>query len=149
MAKKVWAWLVPLIVVIIILAIVAIWYGVSKKPTAPTTKEQIRIGTILFLTGNQAVLGEEIKNGLVLANELDNEKAEQKIELVIEDSGDDPNKAISAYNKLRLEKIPIIISSGDQVSYVLSSIANKDKILLLGIAVILKKFLEIIFSGDL
>jgi branched-chain amino acid transport system substrate-binding protein len=107
---------------------------VSKKPTAPTTKEPIKIGAILFLTGPEAVLGEEIKNGLVLANELDNEKAEQKIELVIEDSGGDKNKAISAYQKLRLEKIPIIISTGDRISYVLSTFANKDRVLLLGIA---------------
>jgi uncharacterized membrane protein len=37
------------VVVIIILA--GIWYGVSKKSTAPTTKEPIKIGGAFALTG--------------------------------------------------------------------------------------------------
>jgi len=66
MAKKVWAWLVPLIIVIIILAIVI---PLSMKPTAPTTKEPIKIGAVLGLTGPMAGLGEQFKNGALLAVE--------------------------------------------------------------------------------
>ena len=37
--------------VVVIIILIGIWYGVSRKPTAPTTKEPIKIGAILPLTG--------------------------------------------------------------------------------------------------
>lgn len=117
--------------IIAIIVIGGIWYGASRKPAEKLEKEVIKIGAIIFLTGDQSSLGEEVNNALILANELDNAQLERKITLAVEDSQDDANKAISAYNKLRLEKIPVIISSGDQVSYVLSPIANTDKVVIL------------------
>ena len=117
---------------IVIVLVIVVWgYSAMKGPSVPVSTEPIKIGAIVFLTGDQAIFGDEIKNSLLLANELDNASSLKKVEVVIEDSQDNPATAVSAYNKLRLENIPAIISTGDQVSYALSPIANKDKVVLL------------------
>jgi len=87
--------------------------------------ENIQIGTVLFLTGNQSALGEEVKNALILANQ-----DKQNIQLIIEDSQDSPTEAIDAYYQLKAQGIPLIISAGDQVGYALSPLANNDELVI-------------------
>jgi ABC-type branched-subunit amino acid transport system substrate-binding protein len=63
-ATKIILWLVVAIIVI-----VGIWYGVSKKPTAPTTKEPIKIGASFDLSGVVALYGNAYKKGVEMAVE--------------------------------------------------------------------------------
>ncbi len=122
MKSKNWVWIVLAIVVVAL--IVGILINSSQN------KGDIKIGAIIFLTGNQASLGEEVKNAFVLANDINNAKGGKQIELIIEDSQDNPTTAISAYNKLKLENVALVISTGDQVSYALNPIANQDKMVI-------------------
>lgn len=115
--------------IVVIVMIVGI--AIGSIVLLPKTTETPKIGAIVFLTGPQSSLGEEVNNALLIANELGYSESGKRIELVVEDSQDDPSKAISAYNKLRLENIPVIISTGDQVSYALSPIADRDEVVLL------------------
>ena len=113
--------------VIILIILGVIWFVVDKQEPV-TSGEPIKIGAILFLTGNQASLGEEVRNALTLAEQMSGAETSGKIELLIEDSQDDPKVALRAYQKLKAEGVSAIISTGDQVSYALSSVAERDRL---------------------
>ena len=105
MAKKVWTWLVPLIVVIVILAI-AIPLSMKK----PAEKEVIKIGILTPLTGDAAVWGVEVKNGAEIAyDEIKNAKIDgRKIELIYEDDQCDATTGVNAIQKLiNVDKVKI------------------------------------------
>jgi ABC-type branched-subunit amino acid transport system substrate-binding protein len=94
--------IIGIIVAVIILT--GIWYGLSKKPTAPTTKgpvkeESIKIGILAHQTGFGAIWGDgEIKAAVDSVKELQNEGA--KIEYIVEDCASDKDKCVNAANKL-------------------------------------------------
>jgi branched-chain amino acid transport system substrate-binding protein len=117
-------------IIVAIIIIGGVWYGVSKKPTTPTTKEPIKIGVILPLTGNAAAYGNQIKKGIDLALQ---EIKDSQINILYEDSKCDPKEGISAYNKLvNIERVKIII--GDFCSSVVLAIgplAEQNHILLI------------------
>jgi branched-chain amino acid transport system substrate-binding protein len=103
MSKKIWTWLVPLIVVIVILAIVI---PLSLKPT-PTTKEPIKIGIVLPLSGPVSFAGNQIKEGLELALE---KYKDENIKLIYEDSKCKPADAVNAVQKLvNVDKVSLIV----------------------------------------
>jgi branched-chain amino acid transport system substrate-binding protein len=134
MAKKVWTWLVPLIVVIIILAIIVIWYGVSKKPTNPTAKEPIKIGVISPLTGSASNYGDPAAKAIVLAAEQINKQGGingRRIELIIEDGKCDATEAVNAVNKLiNVDKVKIILGGHCSTeSLAIAPIVNEKKVL--------------------
>ena len=66
---KIILWLVVAIIVIR-----GIWSGVSRKSTAPTTKESIKIGAVLSLTGITKNHGQNIREGIDLAVKEINER---------------------------------------------------------------------------
>ncbi len=123
--KKIIIWVVIGLVLIILIALIA------NRSSQQNNNVSIKVGAIVFLTGAQASLGEEVRNALLLAQDMKNPISDKKIEFVIEDSQDEPKLALGAYNKLKQQNIPVIISTGDQVSYALSPVANKDNVLLL------------------
>jgi branched-chain amino acid transport system substrate-binding protein len=63
-------------IIVAIIIIYGIWYGVSKKPIAPTTKEPIKIGVLAPLTGEAASYGQNALAGITLAVNEINEKGE-------------------------------------------------------------------------
>jgi branched-chain amino acid transport system substrate-binding protein len=90
-----------------------------------------KIGAIVFLTGPQASLGAEVKNALTVASDEINEKGGikgKKLEILYQDSKDSPKDAIMAFNKLTMEKLPVMISTGDVVSLNLAPSADEKKI---------------------
>ena len=128
MAKKVWNWLAPLIVVIVILAIVI---PLSLKPAE---KEVIKIGAILPLSGSAAFSGEQMRDGMLMAVEEINNKGGingRKIELLIEDSKGSAQEGVTAFNNLNLKSPNIIISSLSAVSVALVPLAKEKEIPLL------------------
>lgn len=44
--------------IVVIVIVVGIWYGLTRKPTPPAVKEPIKIGAILPLSGKLAVGGQ-------------------------------------------------------------------------------------------
>ena len=128
---KIILWLVVAIIVI-----GGIWYGVSKKPTVSTTKEPIKIGVILDLSGPAVGDNTKIKKGIELALEEINSKGGingRKIELVWEDDKCDAKEGVSAFHKLTsLYKFPVIIGgSCSSVTLAIAPLAENNKIVLI------------------
>ncbi len=100
------------------------------------TKDVIKVGLILPLSGDAASWGIPPKNGATLAMEEINVNGGingKKIELVIEDSKCDPQKSVTAFNKLITSDKPIAII-GDVCSsatLAIASLAEKNKIILI------------------
>lgn len=104
------------VILILVLVIGGVW--VSKKSPAPVTpgnQENIKIGSILILSGEGASWGEAARNGIDLAVKEINEKGGvdgRMLEVVHEDDGSDPQKALSALNKLvSFDKVQFVIGS--------------------------------------
>lgn len=64
------------------------------------SSKNTKIGLISILSGEYSVVGENFRNGAILAQEQYNKSHADKIELIIEDDGFNTAKAISAYKKL-------------------------------------------------
>ena len=87
--------------VILIIIVLAIYLGIGKKttPTTSTTKEPIKIGFIIPLTGWGAYWGVPVKNGAEIAAKELNSQGYNVI-LIFEDTESDVKKAASAAEKL-------------------------------------------------
>lgn len=66
--------------------------------------DSIKIGAVLPLTGNLAILGESAKTGLLLAEEYFNlnSNSTRNIQFIFEDGQGNPTKSINALNKLMM-----------------------------------------------
>jgi branched-chain amino acid transport system substrate-binding protein len=122
--------------VVVIIILVGIWYGVSRKPIAPTTKEPIKIGTILPLTGEAAVWGENVKTGIELAKEEINKKGGingRKLEIIYENGQCDSKTGVSAAQKLiTVDKVQVIIGEiCSSVTLAIAPIAKQNKVVLI------------------
>jgi branched-chain amino acid transport system substrate-binding protein len=115
-------------VVIVIIAAFLVWYGVSKKPQAPVSKEPIKIGAILPLSGSAAAYGNQIKNGIDLAVKEINDP---RIIVLYEDSKCDPKEGVTVYNKLvNVESTKIIIADFcSSVTVALIPLVQNDQVL--------------------
>ncbi|MBW3004161.1 ABC transporter substrate-binding protein [Candidatus Woesearchaeota archaeon] len=91
-----------------------------------TPTEKIKIGAILPLTGKGAYIGEPTLKGLMLALEGSD------VQLIVEDSETNPEKAVTAANKLiSIDEVPVLISSLSSVSMAVAPIAEKNEVFLL------------------
>lgn len=120
---------------IIVIVALAIIFGITQTKKEPG---EIKIGAILPLTGDNASYGIALKKGMDLAiGEINAKGAKgidnQKLTVVFEDSQGDPQKAVSALNKLiAVDKVPMVI--GDMFSagtLAIAPIAEKKKTVLL------------------
>lgn len=109
--------------IIVVVAIVAIGYFVSKGPSKLLSIKSIKVGTILPLSGSAAVLGEPLKNGLDLAL-----KDKQNISVIHEDSKAVPAEGVSAYQKLISQGVGVVVSAYSGVSVPLTSLATQNKV---------------------
>jgi branched-chain amino acid transport system substrate-binding protein len=75
----------------------------------------IKIGSILTLTGPAALLGKEMQAGQKLAMEYWNSKG-TKVELVFEDSKNQPKDGLSAFQSLKARGIKLFTANGSGVS---------------------------------
>lgn len=122
--KKIW--IVLGIIVVIALAIVLILTQTKKEPKV------IKIGAILPLTGDAAVYGERLKEGIELSKYVFEKQTNKKISIQFEDSKMDPKEAVNAFYKLEQLNIKFIIGpySSSEVLAV-APIAEKKHILIL------------------
>ena len=94
------------------------------------------IGSILPLTGDGASYGKEIKNGIDLAVEQENERggvSGRKIAVRYEDSAGDPKQAVSAMQKILAQYRPqsIIGDAFSSPALAIAPIANREKIVMI------------------
>ena len=122
-----------IIIGIIVLAVI-VWGGVELFGTKnEKTKETIKIGAALSLTGKAAYYGEQTKNGLDLAIEkIKKENYPFELELIYEDTQSDVAPSVSAINKLiDIDKVRLIVGpvrSGDVLAA--APIAEKNRVIL-------------------
>lgn len=125
-------WIVGVIVVV---AVVAIGYFVSKGPSGPVSTEPIKIGFIGPLTGDGATYGMDEKNAITLAveeiNNADGIKG-RKLEIIYEDGKCSGKDAATAAQKLiNVDKVKIILGgacSGETLSA--APITEQNKVIL-------------------
>lgn len=73
-------------------------------------EKEIKIGTVLSLTGKAASYGDWARKGIALAVEQLNKTGNLRFEVLQEDSGGDPKNAVSAMEKLiSVNNVPVII----------------------------------------
>jgi branched-chain amino acid transport system substrate-binding protein len=117
-------------VILVIIVAFLVWYGVSKKPQVSVSKETIRIGVILPLTGNSAFMGQSAQKAVLLAKDQMLKDTKYNYELIFEDDKKDPTTAVNALNKLiNIDKVDAIISFGSAQGNVISPITQQNKII--------------------
>lgn len=85
------------LLLILLMSSVLIFSGCQKK------EDEIKIGVVGPMTGDQAKMGTDFKNGVALAVEEWNARGgvlTKKIDMLIEDDQHDPKQAVSVANKL-------------------------------------------------
>jgi branched-chain amino acid transport system substrate-binding protein len=112
-----------IIVGIFLLFLIGFIYSNNRAERIDT----IKIGAILPLTGNAAVYGNPIKEGMELARE-ELAKKDVKIEIYYEDSQGDAKQAVNAYENLKLKNPDVIVSALSRASAPLIPLANRDKL---------------------
>jgi branched-chain amino acid transport system substrate-binding protein len=74
--------------------------GTSRTGTTPAAPQQVVLGSILGLTGDNASYGQKMQRGFEFARQERSDAGNAKFDLHIEDSQFDPTKAVTAYRKL-------------------------------------------------
>lgn len=82
------------------IALVVVLVGLFVWDNNKKSDDTILIGAILPLTGDQSNYAIQLKKGIDLAVELNNQKSSRKIRIMFEDDQGDAKKAVSAYRKL-------------------------------------------------
>lgn len=102
------------------------------KPQPPQS-QPIKIGVILPLTGDAAVYGTALKNGIELAREEISNDIQIKLNLIYEDDQGQSVQAVSATRKLiDVDKVPAIIGGAmSSAAEAIIPICNQAKVVLL------------------
>ncbi len=104
--------------------------GCAKK------EKETKIGAIMPLTGDNAVYGDALKKGMDLAIEEINSEGGiegNKLSVLFEDSQAEPQKGVSAFNKLtKVDRVSMIIGAMfSAVTLAIAPVAEREKIVLL------------------
>lgn len=124
-----------LLIGIAVIVVVAVVILLVVTQTSRETHE-IRIGAIIPLTGNNAVYGVALKNGIDLAIEDINGEGGingRKLQVVTEDSQADPQKGVSAFTKLAtVNKVPMVMGAMfSAVTLAIAPVAEKRRVVLI------------------
>lgn len=102
--------------VIVVVAIVAVGYFVSKGPSEPASTEPIKIGFVAPLSGEAAAYGESERDGVMIAVDEINKKGGvngKQIVVIYEDGKCNGKDATSAAQKLvNIDEVKMIIGGG-------------------------------------
>lgn len=114
-----------------ILAVILVIWGITSitKNKNPETKPTVKIGVTLPLTGDVAMLGQNSKEALLLAQEQLSKNTKYNYEFVFEDDQFKPQNGASTANKLiSIDNVSALFSFGSPVGSVISPIAEKAKV---------------------
>lgn len=93
---------------------------------------QIKIGVTIPLSGKYAYIGDEIRDGMILAaEEINKQKKDYQIDLIIEDNKGEAKDAVNSVNKfINIDQAEIVISTFTHVTSAIKDLtANNNKIL--------------------
>lgn len=142
--------IVALIVLLVVIA--GIWYfSYVQRTKGPVTetKEPVKVGAILPLSGTVSYVGEYVKEGLELAKDEINSQGGvdgRKLEIVYEDSQGDTQQGVTVYQKLvKTQGINILIPTISGVTLGIAPLAEQDKVLVFGVGTAAPKISE---AGD-
>lgn len=126
--KIVWKTLAAILCVAATLA-----FNGCGKQTPPVDSGPVKIGASLPLTGDAAVYGQALKNGIELALAEHNRSASNKLAVIYEDDQYAAKMSVTAVQKLiQIDKVPVIIGgAGSTTAEPITSIANQNKVVLL------------------
>ena len=117
----------------LIVAVLVVWGGYSiynKQTTEPTENEVIKIGFIGPLTGQNAFIGEGIRNAIELA-----ESKKQNVIIIYEDDQFNGKLGITAYHKLRdIDKVDAIINTTPATINAFQPILQENPLIVIQIA---------------
>lgn len=111
-----------------------IFVSLGSLCVADEKQDAYKIGVILPLTGDNASLGQFLRNGIELAHRSLPEEQQRKLSLVFEDDQLQASKAVAAYRKLRTTdgiKAVIVLGSGD--GHAVAPLAEEDKVILFAV----------------
>jgi len=133
MSKK-----IKLFLGIVVLIIIASGLFLGSKQIwskiAPN-KDTYKIGVILPLSGDLASLGENSKNGALLAYQELTERQKEKIQLIFEDDHFDPKSTVSAFNKLiNIDEASLIICATSGPCSAIAPLAEQSQVPLIAVA---------------
>jgi len=126
-------WITLAIILVVIVGLLIVFTNVGKK------SKDYKIGAILPLTGSASYLGKNIQKGMELAQEEINNAGginSVPLNIIFEDSMNDPKTGVSSYEKLVNNKsLNAIIVAMSTVTNAIIPLAKRDKIPLLCTAV--------------
>lgn len=112
---------IGIVIILIVVAVVVF----TQKGKNPEVNEVIKVGVIAPLSGQYAVIGEGIRDAMLL-----NANDSKDIEFVFEDSQFDPKKAVSAYQKLTsVDNVDVIVNVDSPSLSSIQSLVDKDNML--------------------
>ncbi len=136
MTLKVHNWVLSLLIIAILVI-----GGCSEKDTnsaSSQTKDTVKIGVVLPLTGGAAFIGEGMRDAMQLALE-ELQGGKYNYNLIFEDDGLDPKKSSSAAQKLIfVDNVDAIVSVTSGTGNIVSPYAQENNVLHIGIASDLK-----------
>lgn len=140
--------------VLIVIFFLVIWYGMSRNSTSQSNT--IKIGAILSLTGNYSDIGQEMRDGITLAQEEINlANKERKVDVVFQDGQNDPKVGLADYKQMADVnglKIFIVAHSNVSTAIAQASTEGKDKNLIFNVYANVPKLTAIgdyIFRNDI
>lgn len=128
------------IIIGIVVVVLVVLFGSGKFSASKNsvTKEPVKIGATLALTGNLSYLGEAERNGLVLAAEEINANggiSGRPIKLIVEDNQGDAKNAVTNVNKMiSLDKADVLVSAFSHITNAIKTIAADNNKVMLYIA---------------
>ncbi len=117
--------------ILVILIVIIGFYFLKNKNNKDNA---IKIGVMEALSGDGAVYGNWAKNNFLLAEDKINSTggiSGRKIQLIFEDHKALAQEAVSAYQKLKLENVPIVFIGWSSPALAVAPLANKDKKILI------------------
>ena len=138
--KKVTSRVATAIMLVLFLILSGCSASSSKQGTSEKEKpKSYVVGMILPQTGNSAAYGLDQITAVQMAIDDVNKSGGVNgvpLEFKVEDSQGDPQRAITAYNKLaKVDKVPFIISGFSSVVKALAPLSDRDKVAILAIGV--------------
>ncbi len=120
------------IAAVAITAILTVFFFCEKAPEGT-----IKIGAVLSLSGAASVVGEEVRDGMLMAvNEINLRGGvnRKNIELIIRDSKTGVQKAEEAFNSIETGHHPVLyVSTLSSVGLALAPLAKKHQVVLMGL----------------
>jgi len=101
-----------IIILLVIVGAVLMFKGDGSDTNSANASKGFNMGMISILSGDYAVVGENVRNGAILANEIYNKAhPDAKINLTVEDDGFTGGKGLSAFKKLTsIDKVDALIN---------------------------------------